>query len=263
MNPTSSQSILNSVNISYVDTKISKVEQTLQNRNIPKEKFQPIYDIGNFSFIKSYNIKTCESTIAINRSTETIRLLNFRDIHRYQKDYKFLHIGLIQVAVKPLFRLGLDTPICLLLRDSRHLNFDDSLLGVLQSNLANGPIYFNCYPNYSVALNDQNIMDTLTLNVKVKNLNSKVNTQEIAIIYGVYYRLMKTTLAPRARISSTKGVTMLMEANHEHGNTFVPRIIEWSDILSKDEWNFNSITQPKILRKFSGLNGLFNFRWIY
>ncbi|CAN4101668.1 unnamed protein product [Withania somnifera] len=223
MNPTSSQSILNGVNISYVDTKISKVEQTLQSWNIPKEKFQSIYEIGNFGFIKSYNIKTCESTITINRSTETIRLLNFKDIQRYQKDYKFLHIGLVQVAVKPLFRLGLDTPICLLLRDnSRHPNFDDSLLGILQSNLANGPVYFNCYLNYLVALNDQNIMDTLTLNVKVKNLNSKVNTQEIAIIYGVYYRLIKTTLAPRARISSTKGVTMLMEANHEHGNTFVP-----------------------------------------
>ena len=59
-------------------------------------------------------------------------------------------MGLVQVAIKPLYRLGLDVPICLLLRDNMLLNFDDSLLAVLQSNLANGPVYFNCYPNYSI-----------------------------------------------------------------------------------------------------------------
>ncbi|XP_055822031.1 uncharacterized protein LOC129890517 [Solanum dulcamara] len=61
---------------------------------------------------------------------------------RYQKEFKFLHIDLVQVAVKPLFRKGLNIPICMLLRDDRLLNFDDSLLGVLESNLANGPVYY-------------------------------------------------------------------------------------------------------------------------
>ncbi|KAH0753194.1 hypothetical protein KY285_006342 [Solanum tuberosum] len=82
-------------------------------------------------------------------------------------------------------------------------------------------VYFNCYPNFSVDINDPNVMDSLTLNVKTKNLNSKINTREIAIIYRVYYRLMKTHLAPKARIKSLKGETKLMEANHEHSSTFV------------------------------------------
>ncbi|XP_070002975.1 uncharacterized protein [Nicotiana sylvestris] len=38
---------------------------------------------------------------------------------------------------------------------------------------------------------------------------------------------------------------MLMEANQEHSNTFVPRMIRWDEILSKDEWRFEAITQPK------------------
>ena len=87
-----------------------------------------------------------------------------------------MHIGLVQVAVKPLFRKGLDIPVCVILRDGRFLNFDDSMLGVLQSNLADGPVYFNCYPNFSLDINDPNVMDSLTLNVKIKNLNSKINT---------------------------------------------------------------------------------------
>ncbi|KAH0665126.1 hypothetical protein KY285_026332 [Solanum tuberosum] len=105
-----------------------------------------------------------------------------------------------------------------------------------QSNLADGPVYFNCYPNFSVDINDPNVIDSLTLNVKTKNLNSKINTREIAIIYRVYYRLMKTHLAPKARHTSIRGETMLMEANHEHSSIFVPRTLQWKDILSSNDW---------------------------
>lgn len=244
MNNFEENKILNSINVSAI-TNIAKIESDLQNWSIPKESFNTIYHTGKFDFIKNYNIKTCESTIAINNSIETIKLLAAQDIQQYRKKYNFLHVGLVQVAVKPLYRLGLDTPLCLLLRDDRLLNFDDSLLGVLQSNLAQGPVYFNCYPNYSVDINDQNILDTLTLNIKTKHMNSKINTKEIAVIYRVYYRLMKTTLAPKAKIESNKGITMLMEANQEHSNTFVPRMIRWDEILSKDEWHFDAITQPR------------------
>ncbi|XP_060183118.1 uncharacterized protein LOC132613080 [Lycium barbarum] len=176
--------VLNSVNMSTQATRIAKAENDLQNWNIPKEPFRQIYNTGKFVFVKNYNIKTCEATVA--SSAETVKLLSIHDINRYKKNYNFLHLGFVQVAVKPLYRLGLDTPLCLLLRDNRLLNFDYSLLGVLQSNLAHGPVYFNCYPNYSVDINDQNILDTLTLNIKTINMNSKVNTKEIVIIYRVY-----------------------------------------------------------------------------
>ena len=139
------------------------------------------------------------------------------DIDRYRKEFKFLHIGLVQVAVKPLFRKFLNIPICLLLRDARLLNFDDSLLGILESNLAKGPVYFNCHPNFSI---------------------------ELALIYRVYYKLMKTTISPKAINSSTKGATMLTKSKKEHSTTFVPRMLQWDDILSNDNWKFESITEP-------------------
>ncbi|KAH0672560.1 hypothetical protein KY290_024787 [Solanum tuberosum] len=40
---------------------------------------------------------------------------------------------------------------------------------------------------------------------------------------------MKTTLAPKARTESQKGVTTFMEANHEHSTIFVPRLLNWND----------------------------------
>ncbi|KAK4706389.1 hypothetical protein R3W88_034050 [Solanum pinnatisectum] len=75
-------------------------------------------------------------------------------------------------------------------------------------------------------------------------MNSKIDTREIAVIYRVYYKLMKTTIAPKAIASSVKGVTMLMEANQEHSTTFVPRLLKWTDILADEEWKFDSITNP-------------------
>ena len=238
------QNILNKINISSQSTKIAKIENDLQNWSIPEEPFKKIYQLGNFSFLTRCNIKTCESTIAINNSSEIVRLLKDKDLDRYKSSFNYLHIGLVQVAVKPLFRRGLDIPVCVLLRDDRFLNFDDSLLGLLQSNLTDGPVYFNYYPNFSVDINDPNVTDTLTLNVKTKNLNSKTDSREIAVVYRVYYRLMKTQLAPKACLESVRGETMLMEANHSHSSIFVPRTLQWKDILSNNEWHFENITQP-------------------
>ncbi|KAH0781566.1 hypothetical protein KY290_001164 [Solanum tuberosum] len=74
------------------------------------------------------------------------------------------------------------------------------------------------------------------------NEASKINTREIAIIYRVYYRFMKTTFAPKARNESLNGETMLMEANHQHSSIFVPRLLKWKDILSSNDWRFKNVT---------------------
>ncbi|KAG5571278.1 hypothetical protein H5410_061044 [Solanum commersonii] len=238
------QHTLNIVNFSSQPTKIAELQNDLQNWNIPEEPFKKIHHLGNLCLITRHNIKTRESTIAINNTLEIIRLLKDSVNNGYRTDFNYLHIGLVQVVSKPLFRKGLAIPVCVLLQDDRFLNFYDSLLGVLQSNLVDGPIYFNCYPNFFVDNNDPNVIDSLTLNIKSKNFTSKANTREIVIIYRVYYRLMKTTLAPKAHTESQKGVTMLMEANHQHSTIFIPRLLNWNDVLSSNDGCFESITQP-------------------
>ena len=42
---------------------------------------------------------------------------------------------MIQVAVKPLTRLGLNTYIVMCLRDNRHLEYRDSIIGAVQAGL--------------------------------------------------------------------------------------------------------------------------------
>ena len=75
--------------------------------------------------------------------------------------------------MKPLTREALNTSVLLCLRDDRHLRFNDSLLGMMETSLHNGPVYFNCYPNFALSLSDRNIMDALILNVKTNGYYMK------------------------------------------------------------------------------------------
>lgn len=96
------------------------------------------------------------------------------------------------------------------------LNFYNSLLVTIQSNFAYGPIYFHCYPNYSMNINNKNIIDTLTLNFKSNNMNSKDITRKITIIYTIYYKLMKTIFGLKAKMVSNKKATILMETYYNN-----------------------------------------------
>ena len=103
---------------------------------------------------------------------------------------------MVQVVVKPLTREVWNTSVLLSLRDERHLRFNGSLLGMMETSLQNGPVYFNCYPNFALSLSDRNIMKCLNLNVKKDGYYMKEGLEPLAIIYRIYYKLMKTTLDP-------------------------------------------------------------------
>ena len=46
----------------------------------------------------------------------------------HQEKYNFLHLGLIQVSLKPATRLGLNNSAILYVCDKRHNKFHDSLM---------------------------------------------------------------------------------------------------------------------------------------
>ncbi|KAG5577740.1 hypothetical protein H5410_057874 [Solanum commersonii] len=75
----------------------------LNKWTIPKVNIKTVYDYGWFDKISNKQlIKTIEQSLALNYSEQTIRLLNKRDIEFYKSQYKFLHIGMVQIAFKPL-----------------------------------------------------------------------------------------------------------------------------------------------------------------
>ena len=80
------------------------------------------------SFSQDYTIRTSEMSVSLEQDYQVIRLLDNRSIDKHKKDgYNFIHFGMIQVAAKPLTRLGLNTSIVMCLKDNRHLNYGDLL----------------------------------------------------------------------------------------------------------------------------------------
>jgi hypothetical protein len=71
-----------------------------------------------------------------------------KSLQKHQdQNYKYIHVGLVQVGIKPLTKEGLNTSILAIFKDARFQNFQDSLLSSIESSLCSGPISFYCYPN--------------------------------------------------------------------------------------------------------------------
>ena len=166
------------------------LDQKLGDWNIPKVPTTQVYKSSSWSLKKSfrtdYHVRTIEQVYSINKEYEPCYLLSPAAVkaHR-EKDHKFLHIGLVQVGVKPLIREGLNNSILMALRDTRLIRFNDSLLGTIESSLSNGPVHFDCFPNLTVALDDPHILKVLTLNIKTHGTLVLHGTKQLALIYSI------------------------------------------------------------------------------
>ena len=80
----------------------------LNKWTIPKVDTRLIYDYGWFDKLSTKQVvKTTEQSLALNSDEQTIQLLNKRDIDLYRSRYNWMHIGMVQIAFKPLTLKGL------------------------------------------------------------------------------------------------------------------------------------------------------------
>ncbi|KAG5609781.1 hypothetical protein H5410_021062 [Solanum commersonii] len=97
--------------------------------------------MGTFEkFCLKQVIKTTEENITIDSDNQTFRLLSENDLAPYRKIYHFMHIGLVQVAFKPLTLCGLQKSFIAALRDGRNHNWKKSLIWTIQTSLAYGSL---------------------------------------------------------------------------------------------------------------------------
>ncbi len=102
---------------------------------------------------------------------------------------------------------------------------------MVESFLFQGPIYFNCYPNFAVSLTDETILQTLELDIETLGYNMLDSAQPLVIIYRIYYKLMKTTLEPQALMEIPKCKTLLLQANTDN-SIYLNLYIDYKKILS-------------------------------
>ena len=168
------------------------------------------------SFRSEHHVKTVEKAYALSKEHETCQLFSPEQIKSHRKDgHNYIHIGLVQIAVKPLTRRSLNTSILLCLRDARFTNFSDSILGMIESSLYNGPIHFDCFPDLTISLSDPHMLKALTLNIKTSGYQVLEGTQPLALIYLVYYKVTGTNMNFQALTKSPRDHTLLIQTNQE------------------------------------------------
>ena len=221
-----------------------KKYQSLSNWTIPKVRPNKIYEVGTFDFKSRMVIKTVEQTLTLNQQDVCLNLLLAKDINRYRKDYKFIHIGSVQIAFKPLSLLGCNTCFQAIARDARNNDFIPSLMGFMESSVCYGPVYTDIYPNLSLSFTDPNILDGVNLRILTKGYNYKYNSEPLALQYRIYFKVMNT-LSPNVRKISKHGETVLIETNLLTTSVATPKQIKWNEIDFPDTWVIPSAIPPK------------------
>ena len=85
-------------------------------------------------------------------------------------------------------------------------------MGMIESGLHKGPVHFNCFPNFTLSLRDPHILKGLTLNIQLfgEFTNMLESVHNIALIYRIYYKCIKTNLNVQALTKSPKDKTLLI-----------------------------------------------------
>ena len=223
----SQDTVVNNEEINY-----PKIQNELDDWKLPKVSNQEIYKKGTFKFFTDYTIKTSEMSVSLEQDDQVIRLLDNRSIEKHKRDgYNFIHFGMIQVAAKPLTRLGLNTSIVMCLRDNRHLEYRDSIIGAVQAGLNDDLVYFQCFPTFIVKLRDVNILDFVVLHIKTHGFKIKLGNNPISIITKFAYKSMNTSVGSGALYTSPKGETTLFYSDMlDKSNFIVPKKILWKDV---------------------------------
>lgn len=183
-----------------------------------------------------------EKTLSIFYQSSHIQLLSPEIIKEHQKKYFYLHVGLIQVAVKPLVKIGLNVAALISVRDVRHNNPLDQIFGMIETSLHQGPAYFNCGPDLTKRFQDSNVSEATTLSIYTQGFDMKPGSHYLAVIYSVHYQVMNT-LFPNSVIPKSDGETTLFQLNPRH-NLYIPRT-QTSKRLGSRRRNQISVKQVK------------------
>ena len=135
---------------------------------------------------------------------------------------------MVQVAIKPLTRKGINASVLMRLSDARFKNFKDSIFGMITVSLYDGFVYFNCYPDLTLTLDDPNIVKALTLNIASSGYIMEEGSKPFALIYCIYYRLFGTQLNSGAiNHREPSGKTMLIQCSTPDAKVQVSKMIQF------------------------------------
>ncbi|KAK3225974.1 hypothetical protein Dsin_005836 [Dipteronia sinensis] len=130
-------------------------------------------------------------------------------------------------------------------KDKRITDYKESILGMAETTLTYGPIYFQCYPNFTIALNtDEHKEKCLVIDIQTHNYKFIERSSPYKLVYRVHYRVLTSGLIPSfIPLTIPAGQTICFSASPSV-NVMVPAPVKWENIAFPDEWIKEKIDQP-------------------
>jgi len=125
-----------------------------------------------------------------------------------------------------------------------HNKFTDSLIGGIVSPLSNGPIYFDCYPNFSAYTFDENLGDILKFQIRTAGFDMCQTRTNISIQTRGCFRHTNTLFPPvlhTPRKTSQPSTLVLTDPlNHKMEH----QTIRWENISFPTDWIIDMPKSP-------------------
>ncbi|XP_054779759.1 uncharacterized protein LOC129287579 [Prosopis cineraria] len=169
---------------------------------IPRDQIYKETMLCRLNFLSNYKTKSVEKSFSLENRQHDVYLLTRDDIRRPKKKYDYLHIGLVQVLVRPLEYIGRNQRILVCLRDAKYPNLKDSVLAALDISLENGFSKFNWFPNFSSSSSDLSKSNGLVITVEPRGLSTQEGYRTLKIAHRMCYKLMKGSLEPRSHFEN-------------------------------------------------------------
>jgi hypothetical protein len=181
-----------------------------------------------------------------NDVSQTIPLINAKEIQNEAKKHgtNYLHFGCIRVGISPLVHKGIDAYVLCTVRDMTHNKFTDSLIGGIVAPLSNGPVYFDCYPNFSAYTFDENIENILKLQIRTTGFDMCPTRTNISIQTRGCFRHTNTLFPAvlhtpsKTSQSSTLVLTDPLNQKMEH------QLIKWENLSFPTDWVIDTPRAP-------------------
>lgn len=204
---------------------------------IPKVPTTKIYKRKPFTFFSDPSIKTKEETMSCENGSQAFWLISENPFMVGLNDKRFytmLNVGMIQIGVKTLTtKIPSNASIILCVLDDRNDNFEASILGLVESNLSDGPMFFNIFPNITMSLFHPKLLESLVLIAIVQGFEQlPKGTRPISLMWRTCYKLQGSAL-PDALLESPQGKTVFFQTDFENSKVAVQKVSKWDDVVSK------------------------------
>ncbi|KAF3781625.1 hypothetical protein EJ110_NYTH36432 [Nymphaea thermarum] len=176
-----------------------EVESSEENKEVsfPGIKKNDLYLVpGNLMKIQR-SVKQTEVSLSIQGSGIRPVFLPFftkEDVQGWvSKGYKFVHLGQIDVLVKPHFKYELNAPYLVSLLDVRHVDWKQALICQFTGELSKDGLCC-VQPNFTLSLQDPYLLQAFVLCVQIKEVNLVAKSVYATITSRCTFNLLQSTL---------------------------------------------------------------------